>query len=266
MDAGALLEGLNADQRESVTCTAAPLCIIAGAGSGKTRVLTRRIAHRVATGDAEPHRVLALTFTRKAAGELRSRLAGMGLRDAIAAGTFHGIALAQLRTRWIERGEREPQILDRKYALVARQLPRRAGHRDVNPLDAVSEIEWAKARNIGPAHYADEAAAVQPPSPAAAGRHGRRLRALRGGEEPAGVRRLRRPASACANGRWPRDPELRRHAALALPAPVRRRVPGRQPAAVRPAARLAGRPRPTCAWWATPTRPSTRGTAPTPAT
>jgi len=169
MDAEALLEGLNADQRDAVTCTAAPLCIIAGAGTGKTRVLTRRIAHRVAVGDAEPHRVLALTFTRKAAGELRTRLAGMGLRDAIAAGTFHGIALAQLRTRWIERGEREPQILDRKYALVARQLPRRAGQRDINPLDAISEIEWAKARRITPQHYADEALAHnrRPPMPAA---------------------------------------------------------------------------------------------------
>ncbi|MCB1016031.1 MAG: UvrD-helicase domain-containing protein, partial [Acidimicrobiales bacterium] len=85
VDAEALLAGLNPDQRDAVTTEAAPLCILAGAGSGKTRVLTRRIAHRVATGSAEPHRVLALTFTRKAAGELRGRLAALGLRDGVAA-------------------------------------------------------------------------------------------------------------------------------------------------------------------------------------
>lgn len=168
MDAERLLEGLNEAQRGAVTSAAAPLCILAGAGSGKTRVLTRRIAHRVAEGDAEPHRVLALTFTRKAAGELKSRLAQLGLRDAIAAGTFHGIALAQLRARWSERGDREPQLLDRKFALVARQLPRRRGQSDVNPLDAVAEIEWAKARRIRPDQYADEAMQHnrRPPMPA----------------------------------------------------------------------------------------------------
>ena len=157
MDADRLLDGLNAEQRDAVTTTAAPLCIIAGAGSGKTRVLTRRIAHRVAAGTAEPHRVLALTFTRKAAGELKARLGGMGLRDDVAAGTFHGIALAQLRSRWLERGVREPQLLDRKFALVARNIPRRRGSRDVNPLDAIAEIEWAKARRIAPHDYAEEA-------------------------------------------------------------------------------------------------------------
>ncbi|MBL8776138.1 MAG: ATP-dependent DNA helicase UvrD2 [Acidimicrobiales bacterium] len=157
MDADGLLEGLNADQRAAVTTDAAPLCILAGAGSGKTRVLTRRIAHRVATGTAEPHRVLALTFTRKAAGELRARLGSLGLRDGVAAGTFHGIALAQLRTRWLERGEPEPTLLDRKFALVARNIPRRSGQREVNPLDAIGEIEWAKARRIAPQDYADEA-------------------------------------------------------------------------------------------------------------
>lgn len=168
MDAERLLEGLNEAQRGAVTTAAAPLCILAGAGSGKTRVLTRRIAHRVAESDAEPHRVLALTFTRKAAGELKSRLAQLGLRDAIAAGTFHGIALAQLRARWSERGDREPQLLDRKVAFVARLLPRRRGKGDVNPLDAVAEIEWAKARRIRPDQYADEAMQHnrRPPMPA----------------------------------------------------------------------------------------------------
>ena len=70
MDPDALLDGLNPAQRAAVTSTAAPLAILAGAGSGKTRVLTRRIAWRAATGDLDPRHVLALTFTRKAAGEL----------------------------------------------------------------------------------------------------------------------------------------------------------------------------------------------------
>ena len=74
MDAAALLEGLNDAQRQAVTSDAAPLVILAGAGSGKTRVLTRRIAYRCAAESADPRHVVALTFTRKAAGELGSRL------------------------------------------------------------------------------------------------------------------------------------------------------------------------------------------------
>jgi len=74
MDAAALLDGLNDAQRQAVTSDAAPLVILAGAGSGKTRVLTRRIAYRCATETADPRHVVALTFTRKAAGELGNRL------------------------------------------------------------------------------------------------------------------------------------------------------------------------------------------------
>src|SRR5213596_3231802 len=99
MDAAALLAGLNDAQRQAVTTDASPLVILAGAGSGKTRVLTRRIAHRCATESADPRHVVALTFTRKAAGELDSRLRSLGLRERIAAGTFHAIAYAQLRRR-----------------------------------------------------------------------------------------------------------------------------------------------------------------------
>src|SRR5438445_9936717 len=105
MAAEALLEGLDPGQRQAVTTDAAPLCILAGAGSGKTRVLTRRIAWRAATGSADPRHVLALTFTRKAAGELRARLGALGVRDGVAAGTFHALAYAQLRQRWAENGE-----------------------------------------------------------------------------------------------------------------------------------------------------------------
>src|SRR3954452_848901 len=99
MDADRLLDGLDGDQREAVTSPGAPLAILAPAGSGKTRVLTRRIAHRVATGSADAGHVLAITFTRRAAGELMHRLGGLGLRDQPAVGTFHGIAWSVLRRR-----------------------------------------------------------------------------------------------------------------------------------------------------------------------
>jgi DNA helicase-2/ATP-dependent DNA helicase PcrA len=157
LDPDRLVDDLNADQRDAVASAAAPLRILAGAGSGKTRVLTRRIAHRAATGAVDPRHVLALTFTRKAAGELNSRLRTLGLRDAVAAGTFHGIAYAQLRTRWADRGIQPPTLLERKVGFVARLLPRRS---DVLAVDVVSEIEWAKARDIPPERYPSAAAAA----------------------------------------------------------------------------------------------------------
>ena len=92
MAAAELLHDLDEAQRRAVTSPARPLAILAPAGSGKTRVLTRRIAYRVATGRPTPRHVLALTFTRKAAGELRERLRALGLRESVAAGTFHGVA------------------------------------------------------------------------------------------------------------------------------------------------------------------------------
>src|SRR5947208_3331863 len=156
MCADGLLQGLNEAQRRAVTADASALCILAGAGSGKTRVLTRRIAWRVAQGGADPRHVLALTFTRKAAGELSSRLSALGVRDQVAAGTFHAIAYAQLRRRWADRGERAPALVDRKVRLLA---PLLAGHRSatVQPADVATEIEWAKARFVAPADYEVEA-------------------------------------------------------------------------------------------------------------
>jgi DNA helicase-2/ATP-dependent DNA helicase PcrA len=150
-EADRLLDGLTEAQARAVTSDGAPLVILAGAGSGKTRVLTRRIAYRVALGDADPRRVLALTFTRKAAGQLRSRLNQLGVRDAVAAGTFHAIAYAQLRQRWADTGATPPNLLDRKVGFVARLVgPRDAA---VQPIDLVTEIEWAKARRVEPAAY-----------------------------------------------------------------------------------------------------------------
>lgn len=166
MDADALISGLNDSQLQAVTSSGGPLVVLAGAGSGKTRVLTRRIAWRVADGQTDPSRVLALTFTRKAAGELRSRLRANGLRDNVAAGTFHAIALTQLRHRWNDRGIKPPAMLDRKIRVIAQLMGRRAR---VEPLDVVSEIEWARARLVAPNDYgqAAEQAGRTPPIPPA---------------------------------------------------------------------------------------------------
>jgi DNA helicase-2/ATP-dependent DNA helicase PcrA len=154
-----LLAGLNDAQRWAVQVEAEPLCVLAGAGSGKTRVLTRRIAWRIGQGSVSPGHALALTFTRKAAGELRSRLARLGIRDQVAAGTFHAVALAQLRRRWADTSVPPPVILERKGPLLARLVSRdRAGaSRQVTSSvlsDLAAEIEWAKARTIVPSAYA----------------------------------------------------------------------------------------------------------------
>ncbi len=149
-----ILAGLNAEQRAAVTSDAQRLVIRAGAGSGKTRVLTRRIAYGAANDLIDPRRVLALTFTRKAAGELNHRLRQLGLRQSAAAGTFHAIALSQLRRKWEETGTAAPTLLDRKFGFVARLVPRVNDR--TTPLDLVAEIEWAKARRIQPDRYAEE--------------------------------------------------------------------------------------------------------------
>ncbi|MBV9951137.1 MAG: ATP-dependent DNA helicase UvrD2, partial [Acidimicrobiia bacterium] len=116
----------------------------------KTRVLTRRIAHRAASGALDPRHVLALTFTRKAAGELATRLAALGLRDRPTAGTFHAVALSQLSIRASSHGWRPPVLLERKGRLLA-QLLGKATRMTVPELAA--EIEWAKARRVSPDDY-----------------------------------------------------------------------------------------------------------------
>jgi DNA helicase-2/ATP-dependent DNA helicase PcrA len=155
MDPEALLQGLDDAQRRAVTSQAMPLVVLAPAGSGKTRVLTRRIAHRVATGESDPRHVLALTFTRKAAGELSHRLARLGLRGDATAGTFHAVAWGVLRSRWIDERREAPTLLDRKGRLLAEIAPKVPG-RDARQVaaDLATEIEWAKARMVTPDTYA----------------------------------------------------------------------------------------------------------------
>src|SRR5437763_10112595 len=156
-DADKLLSDLNDRQREAVTTLVAPLAILAGAGSGKTRVLTRRIAWQAAEGIVDPRHVLAVTFTRKAAGELSDRLGALGVRRVVTSGTFHGLALAQLRRRWRDRGEAGPALLERKAGILA---PLLGGGPAVGAeaAEGAGEIEWAKARLIVPEGY--EAAVV----------------------------------------------------------------------------------------------------------
>ncbi|HZJ27017.1 MAG TPA: ATP-dependent DNA helicase UvrD2 [Acidimicrobiia bacterium] len=158
-----LLAGLDPSQRAAVTETAAPLAILAGAGSGKTRVLTHRIAWQAREGAIEADHVLAVTFTRKAAGELVTRLGRLGVRDRVTAGTFHAIALAQLRARQRDRDRPMPELIERKAPLLIELLRNRGGagrtSRDEVSLlarDLAGEIEWAKARLIGPGRYAEE--------------------------------------------------------------------------------------------------------------
>lgn len=162
-----LLEGLNPDQQAAVLSPARPLCILAGAGSGKTRVLTRRIAHRIATESADATHTLALTFTRKAAEELTKRLGQLGVRERVAAGTFHAIAYAQLRQWWTDTEQRAPQLVESKMRLIAPLLGARRS--TVQPIDVASEIEWAKARLLSPETYETEALALERKPPLGVG-------------------------------------------------------------------------------------------------
>ncbi len=165
----ALLDGLDESQREAVMSTASPLAILAGAGSGKTRVLTRRIAWQSRERRIDPRHVLALTFTRKAAGELRTRLARSGMHHAVTAGTFHAIALAQLGRRAADAHRSAPSLLDRKVRLLVPLVGVRGrGEAGLAAAEIAAEIEWAKARLVTPDRYeqAVGAAGRTPPRPA----------------------------------------------------------------------------------------------------
>jgi DNA helicase-2/ATP-dependent DNA helicase PcrA len=140
-----LLDGLDADQRAAVTHEHLPLAILAPAGSGKTRVLTRRIAWRCATGVESPQHVLAITFTRAAAGELNERLTALGVREHVHVGTFHALARHEL----IERsGGRWNQTV------VADTLPLLREVDEAVAFELRDELAWARARMVGPDTYA----------------------------------------------------------------------------------------------------------------
>jgi DNA helicase-2/ATP-dependent DNA helicase PcrA len=154
-DPARLLDDLNDAQREAVQITSGPLAIIAGAGSGKTRVISHRAAFAIETGVVPSDRVLLVTFTDKAATEMVERLASLGHRGVMAK-TFHAMALAQLRHFWPSRHEGSPlpAIADGKGRLLyplAGRLP--GGYKFTQVKDLAETIEWAKVRRIRPERW-----------------------------------------------------------------------------------------------------------------
>jgi len=150
-----VLAGLDPEQRTAVTAPAGPVCILAGAGTGKTRAITHRIAYRSLTGEVSPRHVLAVTFTARAAAEMRARLGALGA-TGVQARTFHAAALRQVRyfaPRLLE-GRQMPELLESKGRLVALAAAHhglrldRAGARDL-----AGEIEWAKSSLVEPGEY-----------------------------------------------------------------------------------------------------------------
>jgi DNA helicase-2/ATP-dependent DNA helicase PcrA len=161
-----LLLDLDPAQREAVTVTSGPICILAGAGSGKTRVISRRVAYALATDVIRPRDVLVVTFTDKAAGEMRTRLAALG-HPGVTAATFHAAALRQLRHFWPKViGGDIPRVVESKIPILAPFVARLPGgyrYREVR--DLAAEIEWAKARRVRPDGYIAEVVAMARDTP-----------------------------------------------------------------------------------------------------
>ncbi len=161
MDAEQIFDGLNPEQRRAVEAVRGPVCILAGAGSGKTTTITRRIANQVASGAFATHEILAVTFTDKAATEMRERLLRLGV-GGVAARTFHSAALRQLH----EFGEPPERIMVSK-ALLLRQLGNTLPppYRFRPAGDLATEVEWAKNRRLTPDTYLAEIGEHEPPIP-----------------------------------------------------------------------------------------------------
>jgi DNA helicase-2/ATP-dependent DNA helicase PcrA len=151
---GDLLGALDPEQREVAEALRGPVRVLAGAGTGKTRAITHRIAHGVAEGVYVPTEVLAVTFTTRAAGEMRGRLHRLGA-PGVQARTFHSAALRQLRWFWpTTYGGELPTLTESKIPLLAGAARRLRIHADQALLrDLASEIEWAKVSNVGPDDY-----------------------------------------------------------------------------------------------------------------
>lgn len=151
------LDALDDRQREAASVLRGPVAVLAGAGTGKTRVITHRIAHGVDTGAYSPQRVMAVTFTAKAAGELRGRLRALGV-GGVAARTFHAAALKQLNFFWpTVAGDSAPSLIDNKVRMLGqaadamRLRPSTATLRDI-----ASEIEWRKVSMLSIEQYAEQ--------------------------------------------------------------------------------------------------------------
>jgi DNA helicase-2/ATP-dependent DNA helicase PcrA len=157
----ALLAGLDPEQRQVALAARGPVCVLAGAGTGKTRAITYRIAYAALSGTVDPAHVLALTFTVRAAGELRGRLRQLGVGQ-VRASTFHAAALRQLNYFWPRVvGGRPPQLIDSKAGLVREAAKRALVRLDGIPgalADTAAEIEWAKVIQVRPDGYPAAAA------------------------------------------------------------------------------------------------------------
>ena len=157
-----ILAALDPDQRAVALASRGPVCVIAGAGTGKTRAITHRIAYAAAIGTMDPQKVLALTFTAKAAGEMRARLRSLGV-PTVTARTIHSAALKQLLYFWPSVfGGRTPDLITTKTGFLTEAINRaglgdsvRATNRELMR-DIASEIEWAKVSQVAPSDYVDE--------------------------------------------------------------------------------------------------------------
>lgn len=151
----ALLAGLDAQQRVVAEALFGPVCVLAGAGTGKTRAITHRIAYGVATGAFTPNRVMALTFTNRAAAELRGRLRQLGA-GGVSARTFHAAALSQLNYFWPQVvGGQLPSVLDGKGRVLGRAAEKLGLRVDTATLrDVAAEIEWRKVSSLSLDEYA----------------------------------------------------------------------------------------------------------------
>ncbi len=161
MGSEAIFDGLNPAQRRAVEAVRGPVCILAGAGSGKTTTITRRVANQVASGTFTADEILAVTFTDKAATEMRRRLQALGA-GAVTARTFHAAALAQLH--WL--GDAPQRILPSKALMLRRignTLPPPYRFRPAG--DLATEVEWAKNRRLTPETYFDGLDEHEPPIP-----------------------------------------------------------------------------------------------------
>jgi DNA helicase-2/ATP-dependent DNA helicase PcrA len=169
MDPDRVLEGLDPEQTQAARALRGPVCILAGAGTGKTRAITHRIAYAVSSGVVAEQQVLAVTFTARAAGEMRGRLRALGA-PRVQARTFHAAALRQLSFFWPQVvGGEKPTLIESKLPVVSRAAHSVGLQPDRNGLrDLAGEIEWSKVTQVRPTDY-DKAvvkAGRQPPLPA----------------------------------------------------------------------------------------------------
>lgn len=167
-----VLAALDPEQRAVATALDGPVCVLAGAGTGKTRAITHRIAYACVSGQQQPQQILAVTFTTKAAGEMRQRLRRLGVPN-VQARTFHSAALRQLQYFWPRIvGGALPRVVDHKAPLIGEAASRlRLNASSAEIRDLAAEIEWAKVMQIAPEDYVDHATKV-PRLPPAGYDHG----------------------------------------------------------------------------------------------